>query len=50
MIIDDLYLVSIAIFELKTESILVIDANAVLPLTLASQTFQTVSRRGSQIV
>ena len=48
MIIDDFHFVTIAVAPNKTDSPLIVDANRVLPFTIASQCFQLISRRRRQ--
>ena len=49
MIINNFYFIRIAIAPRKTDSPLIIDANAGLPLAASMQRLQPVPRRGSEI-
>jgi hypothetical protein len=49
VIINYLYVVGITVVPTKTESPLVVDANAVLALSVGSQEFQPVSGRARHI-
>lgn len=50
VVVGDLYIVGIAAFPSETDSILVIDPDAELPIPVAFQGLQSVARRGSQVV
>jgi hypothetical protein len=49
VVIHDLHFVRVAIFEFKTKTILVINSDTVLPVALAFQSLQVVSRRRGQV-
>ncbi len=50
MIIDNLYVGGVAFCPTKTDAPLVVDANAVLPLTITLQRLQAIAGRNSQII
>lgn len=50
VIINNLYIKSIAVFKTKAESPLVIYANTPLALAISTQGFQSVTRRGPKII
>jgi hypothetical protein len=50
MIVDDLNVPGFAVPPNKTYPPLIVDANAVLPLAVAVQRLQTITRRHTQIV
>jgi len=50
MIIYDLYVVRVTFFPTETDAPLVVNANAVLPLTIALQRLQVIAGRNPQIV
>jgi hypothetical protein len=49
MIIDDFDLVSVSVPPSETKTPLVVDPNAMVPLSFPLQSFQTIARRCSQI-
>jgi hypothetical protein len=49
VIVDNLNIVGIAVMPAKTETLLVIDANAVLALSVGSQWLQPVSGRACHV-
>ena len=50
MIIDDFDLMGMTLAPLETQPVLVVDADAKLTLTIASQSFQPVARQCREIV
>ena len=50
MVIDDLDVKNIPIFESKTESPLVVNANAPLTFTIATQCLKSVARRDAEVI
>jgi hypothetical protein len=50
MIVHDLDVVRVGILPPKTDSPLIVDANAVLPGAIAFQLFQTIAGRAPQVV
>lgn len=50
MIIDYLHIVSVIRSPIKTNSPLVVDANAVLSEAIAGKFFQAISRRNTKVV
>ena len=50
VIVDDLNLVSVTFGPNETEAPLVVDANAVLPLAIATKLLQMVARRHPQVM
>src|SRR5215471_16079157 len=50
MIVRDLYFVGMALVPLKAYAPSLIDANTVLPLTIARELFKTIARRHAEIV
>ena len=50
MIVDDLDLPSVAITPDKADTPLLVDANAMVPKSVATKSFQPVARRDSQII
>jgi hypothetical protein len=49
MIVNYLHFVRVSIPKLKTKPILIVNSNAVLPLALAFQSLQAISRWRSQV-
>jgi hypothetical protein len=49
VVVRDFDFVGIAILPLKTNSILLVDANTVLPAPVTNQSFQAVARRDRQL-
>ncbi len=49
MIIDNLYLVDVTFLPTETDTPLVVDANAVLPLAIGLQCLQVITGRNPQI-
>jgi hypothetical protein len=49
VVVHNLNLVSVPIFPLKADSILVIDANAVLAFSIASEALQPIAGRHGQV-
>jgi len=50
MVIHDLYAVSVPVAPRKTNTKLVIDANAVLPFAIALQCLKVITRRSLQVL
>ena len=50
MIVHNLYIESITFLPSKTDAVLLVDANAVLPGTIAMQSFQMVTRRYPKVL
>jgi hypothetical protein len=50
MIVDDLDVKDIAVFPAKADPPLIIDADAVLPLALALESFEPISWRNPEIL
>jgi len=50
MVVDDLDLVCIAPSPLKTDTPSLIDANAVLPNSIAHELLESISRRNPQVI
>ena len=50
MVIDDLNIGEVIAVGREANAVLIVDPNAVLPLTVALELFQTIPRRNSQIL
>jgi hypothetical protein len=50
VVIGDLYIISVAISPDKADSVLIVDANAVLAFTISRQGFEVIAREDRQIV
>jgi hypothetical protein len=50
VIIDDLYLVSVALSPLETDAPLIVDSDAVLTLTVTVQFLQAIAGRDAQVL
>jgi hypothetical protein len=50
VIIDDLYLVSVALSPLETDAPLIVDSDAVLTLTVTVQFLQAIAGRDTQVL
>jgi hypothetical protein len=50
VIVNDLNIVGVGSFPAKADSPLIIDPNAVLPLSIAAELLKTIPRRNAQIV
>jgi hypothetical protein len=51
MVIDNLYYLGIADFRpYKTDTILIVDSNAVQPIPIAPKQFESVARRDFQVL
>jgi hypothetical protein len=50
MRVNNLYIVEFSTFPHEADAVLIVDSNAVLPLSVAAQRFKVVSWRYSQIV
>jgi hypothetical protein len=49
MVIDQFNLVGVAILPIETNPVLFVDSNAVLPLSISLEFFQTIAGRNSQV-
>ena len=50
MIIRDFHVVSVAVFPTETDAPLLVDANAVLAVTVAPESFQTISGGNTEVL
>jgi hypothetical protein len=50
VVVDDLDILGIAVFEAKAQASLVIDANTVLPAAISVEGLEPIARRYAQII